>query len=124
MFVDVVGILLTVIIVSPRYWLIVLLLCFAESAFTVFISMALESSVTEVIAGGIFTTVTGSYSNNLFLIISPLFFLLLGLGLHRDKRIPWLDLINPIADFKRPLSVLMIKTALFRMLIISLLYSK
>lgn len=124
MFVDIVGILLTVIIVSPRYWWIVLLLCFAESALTVLISMALESSITEVIAGGIFTTVTGSYSNNLFLILGPVSLFLFGLGLHRGRKIPWLDLINPIADFKRPLPVLMIKTALFRMLIIYLLSSK
>ncbi len=124
MFVDIIGILLTVVIVSPRYWFIVLLLCFVESTFTVLISMALESSITEVVAGGIFTKVTGSNSNNLFLIISPLFFLLLGLGLHQNRKIPWLDLINPIADFKRPLPVLMIKTALFRMMIISLLNSK
>ncbi|NLZ53039.1 MAG: hypothetical protein GX892_07825 [Thermoanaerobacteraceae bacterium] len=124
MFVDLIGIFLTVIIVSPRYWLIVLLLSFIESTFTVLISMALESSITEVIAGGIFTTITGSFNNNLITIFSPLFLLFIGLGLHRDEKIPWLDLINPIADFKRPAPALMIKTALCRILIISLLSNK
>ncbi|HHY41408.1 MAG TPA: hypothetical protein GX514_00935 [Thermoanaerobacterales bacterium] len=124
MFVDLIGIFLTVIIVSPRYWFIVLLLSFIESAFTVLISMALQSSITEVVAGGIFTTVTGSFNNNLITIICPFLLLLFGIGLHRAEKIPWLDLLNPIADFKRPLPVLMIKTALCRILIISLLSSK
>ncbi|WP_296971102.1 hypothetical protein [Tepidanaerobacter sp. EBM-38] len=121
MFIDVVGILLTVIIVSPRYWFIVLPLCFAESALTILISMVLESNITEVIAGGIFTTVAGPNNKNFLLILSPLFFLMLGLGLHKDKKIPWLDLINPIANFKRPWPALMIKTSLFRIMVIYLL---
>ncbi|NLU09837.1 MAG: hypothetical protein GXW90_02645 [Tepidanaerobacter acetatoxydans] len=121
MFIDVVGILLTVIIVSPRYWFIVLPLCFAESALTILISMVLESNITEVIAGGIFTTVAGLNNKNFLLILSPLFFLMLGLGLHKDKKIPWLDLINPIANFKRPWPALMIKTSLFRIMVIYLL---
>ena len=121
MFIDVVGILLTVIIVSPRYWFIVLPLCFAESALTILISMVLESNITEVIAGGIFTTVAGPNNKNFLLILSPLFFLMLGLGLHKDKKIPWLDLINPIANFKRPWPALMIKTSLLRIMVIYLL---
>ncbi|HHV18946.1 MAG TPA: hypothetical protein GXZ27_08845 [Thermoanaerobacterales bacterium] len=124
MFVDVVGVLLTVIIVSPRYWYIVLILCFAESFLTVLISMALESSITEVVAGGIFTTVTMKNSNIFHLMISPIFLLLLGWGLHRARRIPWLDLINPVAEFKSPLPVLMMKTALYRIMIIILLSNK
>lgn len=121
MFIDVVGILLTVIIVSPRYWFIVLPLCFAESALTILISMVLELNITEVIAGGIFTTVAGPNNKDFFLMLSPLFFLMLGLGLHKDKRIPWLDLINPVADFKRPWPALMIKTSLFRIMVIYLI---
>jgi len=124
MFVDLIGIFLTVVIVSPRYWFIVLLLSFIESTFTVLISLALELSITEVIAGGIFSTVTGSNINNLITILGPLFILLFGLGLHRDEKIPWLDFINPVADFKRPVPALMIKTALCRILIISLLNTK
>jgi hypothetical protein len=124
MFVDIIGILLTVMIVSPRYWFIVLMLCFAESVFMVLFSAALESSITEVVAGGIFTTVTLTDSKLFHLMLSPVFFFLLGWGLHKERRIPWLDLINPIADFKRPLPVLMIKTALFRIMIILLLKNK
>ncbi len=123
MLIDAVGILLTVLIVSPRYCFIVLLLCFAELTVTVLLSMILELNVTEVVAGGIFTTIAGSGSNNLFMILSPLFFLLFGLGLYGGK-VPWLDLINPIAAFKRPLPVLMIKTALFRMIIVFCMSSK
>ncbi|WP_213975489.1 hypothetical protein [Tepidanaerobacter acetatoxydans] len=121
MFIDVVGILLTVIMISPRYCFIVLLLCFMESVLTILISMVLESNITEVIAGGIFTTVAGPNNKDFFLILSPLFFLMLGLGLHKDKKIPWIDLINPIADFKSPLPALMIKTSLFRIMVIYLL---
>ncbi|AEE91517.1 conserved membrane protein of unknown function [Tepidanaerobacter acetatoxydans Re1] len=121
MFIDVVGILLTVIIISPRYCFIVLLLCFMESVFTILISMVLESNITEVIAGGIFTTVAGPNNKDFFLILSPLFFFMLGLGLHKDKKIPWIDLINPIADFKSPLPALMIKTSLFRIMVIYLI---
>ena len=124
MFVDLIGILLTVIIVSLRYWFIVLLISFIESTFTILISTALETSITEVIAGGIFTTVTGPSNNYFIMLLSPLFLLLFGLGLHRNEKIPWLDLINPVADFKRPVAVLMIKTALCRMLIISLLSNR
>ena len=51
MFVDLIGVLLTVIIVSIRYWFVVLLLSFFESTFTLLISMVLESRITEVIAG-------------------------------------------------------------------------
>ena len=123
MLIDAVGILLTVLIVNPRYCFIVLLLCFAELTVTVLLSMILELNVTEVVAGGIFTTIAGSGSNNLFMILSPLFFLLFGLGLYGGK-VPWLDLINPIAAFKRPLPVLMIKTALFRMIIVFCMSSK
>jgi len=124
MFIDLIGIFLTVIIVSLRYWFVVLLLSFIESTFTVLISMALESTITEVVAGGIFTTVTASSNNNLIMLLSPLFLLLFGLSLHRNEKIPWLDLINPISDFKMPVPVLMIKTALCRMLIITLLNNK
>jgi len=121
MFVDLIGIFLTVIIVSIRYWFVVLLLSFVESAFTVLISIALESSVTEVIAGGIFTTISVTPNNNIIMLLGPLFLLLFGLGLHKNEKIPWIDLINPISDFKRPVPVIMIKTALCRILIISIL---
>jgi len=98
-----------------------MLLSFVESTFTVLISMALESSVTEVIAGGIFTTITVSPDNGFVVLLGPLFLLLFGLGLHKNEKIPWIDLINPIADFKRPVPALMIKTALCRLLILSML---
>ena len=73
MFVDIVGLLLTVLIVSPRYWLIVLFIGFAELIFNILLSMTLELNITQVIAGGIFTSITGSSSNR-FQILSPLFF--------------------------------------------------
>ena len=124
MFVDLIGVLLTVIIVSIRYWFVVLLLSFFESTFTLLISMVLESRITEVIAGGIFTTITFFPENFLIMFLGPLFFLLLGLGLHKKDKIPWIDLINPISTYKRPLPVLMIKTALCRILIIFLLINR
>lgn len=123
MFVDIVGLLLTVLIVSPRYWLIVLFIGFAELIFNILLSMTLELNITQVIAGGIFTSITGSSSNR-FQILSPLFFLLIGWGLCENKRIPLLNLINPMAYFKKPWPSLLIKTAIFRLLIVFLINGK
>ncbi|MDD4569845.1 MAG: hypothetical protein PHE70_06970 [Tepidanaerobacteraceae bacterium] len=121
MFVDVIGLLLTIIIVSPRYWITVLSICFVDLALTVLISITLESNIIGVTAGGIFTSFVGFNNKNLFQLFGPFLYLLFGIGLHKDKKIPWLDLINPFSDFCKPIPILMIKTAIFRILIISLL---
>lgn len=117
MYIDIVGILLTIIIVSPRYWFMVLFICASELILSVFLSIALQLNVTEVIAGGIFTSVILEGKKNYIQLISPAIFFITCIGLQDMRRIPWLDLINPLAGFRRPLPVLILKTAFFRILI-------
>ncbi len=124
MHIDVIGILLTGLIVNPRYCFVILLLCFIEMVSTVLLSTVLSSGLTRVVAGGIFSTVYGVDVNNLFMILSPLFFLLLGFGLYGNEKILWLDFINPIAILKKPLPTLLIKTALFRIVVICFINNK
>ena len=120
MFVDIVGILLTIIIISPRYWFFVLSICLFELIFTILISMALELSISKVIAGGIFTSINQSNSKYFFQMISPLFFLVLGFAIHTNKNVKWSDLINPFANLSSPLSILIIKTSIFRIITLTL----
>lgn len=115
MFIDIVGILLTILIVSPRYWFIVLIISCVELFFSILFSLALKANITEVIAGGVFNFVASSGGMNVFLqLLGPIFLLLFGFGLNNSRKIPWIDLLNPLSDFKRPWPVMMIKTAIFR----------
>ncbi|WP_422443845.1 hypothetical protein [Thermoanaerobacterium sp. DL9XJH110] len=117
MLIDIIGILLTILIISPRYWNIVFLISCADLLFSVCISLVLQSRITEVIAGGIFSSITWPGGKSFLTILGPLFLLTIGLGLAGPKEIPWLDLINPLAGFRKPWPVIMIKLAVFRMLV-------
>jgi len=118
MFIDVIGTLLTIILVSPRYWWIVLTVSTIEIMLSLFLSIAVETSVTEIIAGGIFTTITFSEPRNIFQLFCPMFLFLVGLSFLDSKRLRWIDLINPISEFKKPWPVIIIKTAAFQILVI------
>ena len=54
MYIDTIGIILTIILVSLRYWLIVLSICASELILSFLLCLALKLNVVEVIAGGIF----------------------------------------------------------------------
>ncbi len=116
MYIDIVGILLTIIIVSPRYWFMVLFICASELVLSVFLFIALQLNVTEVIAGGIFSSVVLEGKQNYVQLISPVIFFITCLCLQDMRRIPWLDLINPLAAFKKPWHILILKTSFFRIL--------
>ena len=90
---------------KPRYCFIVLLLCFAELTVTVLLSMILELNVTEVVAE-VFLLLLRSGSNNLFMILAILF--VIWIGPTEEGAVAG---YQSIAAFKRPLPVLMIKTA-------------
>lgn len=114
MFVDVIGIILTVLIVSPRYWFIVLFISSIELLFTIFFSMVLQGGVTEVIAGGIFSWMARSNGTDIIQLFCPFLFFMLGLGALKNTKIFWLDLLNPLACFKKPWPVMMIKISILR----------
>lgn len=118
MFLDITGILLTILIVSPRYWFIVLVISVMELVFSICITTAFHYGVTEVIAGGIFSSIVWTPGDKEFLqLLGPTFLLITGAGLLKHSNIFWLDLINPMAAYKRPWPVMMIKTAIFRLII-------
>ena len=114
MYIDIIGIILTVIVVSPKYW-------YMEVILSIFLSTALQSKVTEVIAGGIFTTINESRS--FIHLLGPLFLLFTGIGMMDDRKIPWIDLINPISMYRRPWPIIMIKTAIFRLAAFAYLFT-
>jgi len=122
MFIDIVGILLTVIVVNARYWYIVLIICLGELLLSVLASIAFTSNITEVIAGGIFTHMAVFEGKMFVPFLAPLFLLLLGVGLQDFKSMRWIDVINPITDYKRPWPILIMKTAAFRIAFIIMLY--
>ncbi|MGI6485738.1 MAG: hypothetical protein ACOX15_05355 [Tepidanaerobacteraceae bacterium] len=116
MYIDTIGIILTIILVSPRYWLIVLSICASELILSFLLCLALKLNVVEVIAGGIFTSFIFEEKNYIQL-ISPAIFLISSLTLQDMRMIPWLDLINPLAGFKKPWHILFLKTSIFRLII-------
>lgn len=120
MYIDVIGVILTVLIVSPKYWYVVMILSFADVMLTIFLSTTLQSRVTEVIAGGLFTTINDGSSFTY--ILGPSILLLAGIGMMKDRNIPWLDMINPLSSYRRPWPILMIKTSIFRFAIFAFLY--
>lgn len=125
MFIDIVGIFLTIIMVNIRYWFMVLLICLCELMLSFLLSISLQSNINQVIAGGIFNHVIGSEGKHLLsTLLGPLFFLCLGLGLLDFKKLRWIDLVNPISDFKEPWPIIMMKTAVFRIVVIAMLYDK
>lgn len=119
MYIDFVGIILTILIISPVHWINVLVISFLELLFSIFISIVFQNNVTEVIAGGIFTSMTLSNKSFELQIISPILFLLLGLGRIGIKNVPWFDLLNPLSYFKNnPWSIMLIKISIFKILVL------
>ncbi|HHY04027.1 MAG TPA: hypothetical protein GX534_02410 [Thermoanaerobacterales bacterium] len=119
MYIDFVGIILTVLIISPVHWINVLVISFLELLFSIFISIVFQNNVTEVIAGGIFTSMTLSNKSFELQIISPILLLLLGLGRIGIKNVPWFDLLNPLSYFKNnPWSIMLIKISIFKILVL------
>lgn len=114
MFIDLIGLLLTVLIVSPQYWYIVIILSFLELVLSIFFSMVSDVSVIEVIAGGIFNTILQVPEKQLLLFSGPIFFLILGFCLQDFRKFHWSDMINPLVNYKQPWPTLMIKMSLFR----------
>lgn len=118
MFLDIIGTLLTILIISPRYWFIVIVISITELAFSILITTALSFGVTEVIAGGIFSSITwNSTGKNFLYLVSPAFLFIIGAGLLKHNKISWIDMINPLAGFRKPWPVIMIKMAVFRLII-------
>lgn len=118
MFLDITGIIFTVLIVSPRYWFLVLSISLIELIFSIFIIIVFHFGVTEVIAGGIFSSIVWTPGKKEFLqLVGPLFLLITGLGSLNRNEILWFDLINPLASYKKPWPVMMIKTAIFRLIV-------
>jgi len=71
-----------------------------------------------VIAGGIFSSIAwSSGGKDLLQLVSPVFLFITGAGLLRHTKISWIDLINPVAGYKKPWPMLMIKTAIFRLIV-------
>lgn len=125
MFLDIIGNLLTIIIISPRYWFIVLAVSASELIFSLLLTTAMSLKVTEVIAGGIFSSIKWNSTGAEFLYLaSPFFLFFIGIGLLNNYKISWLDVINPLSDFKRPWPVIMIKMAIFRLIIFILFLYK
>lgn len=121
MYLDLVGLVLTILIVSPRYWYLVVVISFFDIILSVFLSIALWTQVTEVIAGGIFTTINDGGS--ITYLLGPILLLIAGIGMIINmEKIHWWDLINPFSSYRRPLPVMMIKTSLFRIAVFAWWY--
>ncbi|ADL08017.1 hypothetical protein [Thermosediminibacter oceani] len=118
MFLDIVGMLLTILIVSPVYMGRVFLICLFANFLDILTAMVFNTQVTEVIAGGIFSSINYYGGNILVPYLSPLVLILIGAGLQgRDGIILW-DLINPSATYKRPWPFLFLKVGIARILIL------
>jgi len=118
MFIDVVGTLLTIILVSLRYWWMVLTVSALEIMLSLLLSIAVKTNITEIIAGGVFTTMKFSEQKLFFQLFCPIFLFMLGLSLIDFRRVRWIDIINPISKFKKPWPVILIKTAFLKILVI------
>jgi hypothetical protein len=96
-----------------------------ELGLFVSISTALSLKVTEVIAGGIFSSITwNSSGKDILYLIDPLFLFTIGFGLLKHDKVSWIDAVNPFACFKKPWPVIMIKISIFRLLIFSLFWAE
>lgn len=116
MSVDIIGTLLSILLVSIRYWYIVLVVCSFELLLTILLSLVIDENITQVIAGGIFSTIEFPGGKSILPILSSLFVLGIALA-HLDKKIiRWIDMFNPFADFKKPWPIIMLKTAIYKII--------
>lgn len=118
MFIDVIGTLFTILLVSPRYWWIVSIVSVLDVLFSIILTVVLSVNVTEIVAGGIFTTINMTEPKVIYQLIPSIFFFLIGLSLIEPRRLRWIDTVNPLSEFKKPWPVIMIKTSIFKILIL------
>ncbi|HEY8362949.1 MAG TPA: hypothetical protein VIK77_08710 [Tissierellaceae bacterium] len=118
MFLDIIGILLTILIVSPKYIGRVFSICIIANLLDIFAAMVFNSQITEVISGGIFSSINYYGGNIVVPYFSPLVLILIGLGLKSKDTVTFWDFINPIATYKRPWPYLFCKVGVARILIL------
>jgi hypothetical protein len=121
MFLDFIGIFLTTLIVSPKYFAQVILVCFFANIIDILAAMVFNSQVTEVISGGIFSSINYLGSNIVLPYFSPLILILIGLGLKNGDSISFWRFINPFAKYKRPWPLIFLKVGVARILVLYIL---
>ncbi|MFO7152750.1 MAG: hypothetical protein DIU66_005860 [Bacillota bacterium] len=118
MFLDFIGIFLTTLIVNPRYFLKVILVGFIANIIDILAAIVFDSQVTEVISGGIFSSVNYLGNNILVPYFCPLILISIGLGLKNGESIDFWRFINPLASYKRPWPIIFLKVGLARILVL------
>lgn len=121
MFLDFIGIFLTALIVSPRYFVHVTIICFFANFIDILVAIAFNSQVTGVISGGIFSSINYLDSNLVLPYFSPLILILIGLGLINGDSISAWRFINPFARYKRPWPFVFLKVGIARILVLYIL---
>lgn len=121
MFVDLIGLILTVLFINFNYWYILLLLTFAGVIFEFLLFTTLNMKIIKVSAGGIFSEIVLNNSVYNLNWVIPVIFIVLGLFFMDRKDIDVIKILDPSAKYNKPVPVLLIKYGLARILIILLM---
>ncbi|MGB9813836.1 MAG: hypothetical protein ACPLRZ_08105 [Thermovenabulum sp.] len=118
MYMDIIGLILTVFFINLKYWYIVISLSIFEILFEFLLFFALDAQITQVTAGGIFSRISYYNANFLLKWAIPLFFIVLGFIFADRRDIDIIKIIDPTAKFKSPLPLILVKFGLARIIIL------